>query len=331
MFSAKSALLSRGFLKLSGGIKCHSFIKPLSGINGGSIGRLGGQSNMIHNRFYSDKNNIKNNDIIVHNQKPVIVGIGGGRKEKIEEVMKISDIGLKNFLSQTYLFTGGGIASSLAISSLIAEFISVEMFMPMIGVGFTVSMAGGLIIDKSTYQIHQKEHLIKGEKYAYLYSTNSPIRLLGFGSTIMGMSIMMSPMISMADSISPDIFLSATMTSAMIFGGSIIAAKLCPSRSLLSWHTPLFGGLIGLIGLGIIGIGSNLILGPNPISQLLFTVDTYGGIVLFMGMTAYDTQKAIDRYENNKPDHLGCSVELYLDFMNIMIRIMNIMMSKEKK
>jgi FtsH-binding integral membrane protein len=286
-----------------------------------------------NSRFYSNHAGDRkgSDEIVVH--KPSVLSNGsGGRKEKLEAGIKMSEIGLKNFLSRVYLFTGGGIAASLGLSHVITShnLLADLSVLPIIGGGLMLGLGGGLIVDKSKYQIHQKEHIISGEKYAYSYSTNSPARLFGFGCTVVGMTLIVSPSISVANMISPDILLSATIVSGMLFGGSIIAARTCPSRSLLSWQVPLMGGLYGLIGVGILGIGAHLLMGPNPISSLLFAVDTYGGIVLFMGITALDTQIAVERYEKGDPDHLGCTIQLYLDFMNILIRIINIM-SKNKK
>lgn len=142
---------------------------------------------------------------------------------------------------------------------------------------------------------------------------------------------MISPFVAQINAISPTIFSSATLMSGLVFGGSIIAAKYCQKGSLLVWQAPLMGGLVGLIGIGLVSIGTQLVIGPNIFSSALHSIDTYGGLVLFMGITAYDTHKAIDRYENKDPDHLGCSVELYLDFVNILIRIMEIMAKLQNK
>ena len=43
--------------------------------------------------------------------------------------------------------------------------------------------------------------------------------------------------------------------------------------------------------------GYLVIFGPNLITTALHSVDTYGGILLFTGMTVYDTQMAIYRYQ----------------------------------
>ena len=90
------------------------------------------------------------------------------------------------------------------------------------------------------------------------------------------------------------------------------------------------GGLVGLVGMGLVGLGSQLIFGPTMFSMALHSIDTYAGIVLFTAMSAYDTHKSIEMYENKDPDHLGCAINLYLDFINLLIRIMEVM-AKIKK
>ena len=108
-------------------------------------------------------------------------------------------------------------------------------------------------------------------------------------------------------------------------------ARLRPKGSLLSLEAPLMAGLIGLVSIGLVGLASHIIFGPNIFSLALHSIDTYGGILLFTGLTAYNTHKSIDMYEKGDPDHLGCAVQFYLDFMNILIRIMEAMAKAKQK
>lgn len=59
-------------------------------------------------------------------------------------------------------------------------------------------------------------------------------------------------------------------------------------------------------------------------SDLWMNVDIYGGIVLFTGIITYDMYIAEKLYREGNHDHLGCSTKLYLDFINILIRIITI-------
>lgn len=69
---------------------------------------------------------------------------------------------------------------------------------------------------------------------------------------------------------------------------------------------------------------STLIFGPNLFHRFAQTVDLYAGIPLFAGLVACDTNKTIEKYNNKDPDHLGCSIELYLDAMNILLRLIEL-------
>lgn len=123
----------------------------------------------------------------------------------------------------------------------------------------------------------------------------------------------------------PGVFATATGLSLAVMGGAAAFAYSRPSGSLLKYEAPLFGGLVGLIGVGLVGFGSSILLGhDHMLSRILFDVNTYCGIALFTGLTAYDTHNAIDRYEKGDADHLGCCVDLYLDFINLFIRFMEI-------
>lgn len=62
----------------------------------------------------------------------------------------------------------------------------------------------------------------------------------------------------------------------------------------------------------------------------MFTVDTYFGLAVFTPLIAYDTYKAIQMYKLRNPDHLSCSLELYLDFMNVFVRMIKILQEIKK-
>lgn len=248
------------------------------------------------------------------------------------------DKGLSDFINRTYLFTGAGVTGTLALSQAMSMVQTPEAFLPMLGAGFVVSIGGILGISFSKYSIHQKQMVLreKADKWRtkmvdYWYSKNSPGRILSYGALVTGMSMSMSPMLSMINGISPTILPASVLMTMGVFGGSILYAKFRPKGALLAWEAPLMGGLVGLVGMGLVGLGSQWMFGPNVFSMALHSIDTYGGLLLFTAITAYDTHKAIDMYEKKDPDHLGCSVNLYLDFMNILIRIMEIMAKAQQK
>ena len=66
-------------------------------------------------------------------------------------------------------------------------------------------------------------------------------------------------------------------------------------------------------------------------SPLLLKIDIYLGLVLFCFYVIYDTQMVIQEFENGKNDVVFHAMTFYLDFLNIFIRILIILMKNSKK
>lgn len=125
--------------------------------------------------------------------------------------------------------------------------------------------------------------------------------------------------------INPSIITSALGLTCGIFGGASLMAYNMPKDKMLGYGRVFMGSLLGLIGIQLIGIGSTFFMGPNALSSFLFQADTYIGALLFTGLIAYDTHVAIKEYENGYADHLGMSIQMLLNFWNLLIRIMYIL------
>jgi len=225
------------------------------------------------------------------------------------------NLGLKNFLQRTYRTTMGGIGGGL----LLAETVALTPFsshpLLCLGSGMLASVSGIIALSKGEYNIvHDENKCLKME--------NSIIRKLGYSSLVGGFGLSLSPIVSMTP---PTIISSAICLSFLTMAGASLFAYKCKSGSLLKYGPALTGGLFGLIGLQILGLGSYLIIGPNVLYESIHNLDTYGGIVLFSGLTAYNTHEAIEMYKNKNPDHLKCAANFYMDFMNILVRFIGIM------
>jgi uncharacterized protein len=98
-------------------------------------------------------------------------------------------------------------------------------------------------------------------------------------------------------------------------------------RDLTNWGSFLFMGLIGIILASLV----NLFLK----SPMVYWVVTYVGVLIFVGLTAYDTQKLkemamsgfTDEEEERKTAVLG-ALTLYLDFINLFLMLLRIMGSR---
>lgn len=102
-----------------------------------------------------------------------------------------------------------------------------------------------------------------------------------------------SPFFSSIYALNPNIISTALGITLGIFGGASAIAYTMPKDKMLGYGRILGGSLLGLIAMQLVGLGSAVFMGPNALSSLLFTLDSYLGILLFTGFIAYDTHIAI--------------------------------------
>ena len=115
--------------------------------------------------------------------------------------------------------------------------------------------------------------------------------------------------------------------SILIFGG-MAAASLIIKMELDSIRPLLFGGLIMLIVVGVLGMFLNL--------GAFNTMICYLGIAIFLGYTAYDTAKIRQNYEYYsrmgdaailEKASIFSALQLYLDFVNLFLYILRLLSS----
>lgn len=122
-------------------------------------------------------------------------------------------------------------------------------------------------------------------------------------------------------------------TSASIYSTFFICAAMFASVSVLGYVTKidlskfgsfLFMGLIGIIIASVV----NIFLG----NEMLYWIISYAGVLIFVGLTAYDTQKlkrmsvGMDsKSEEGKKAAVFGALTLYLDFINMFIFLLRIL------
>ncbi|CAN5297014.1 Bax inhibitor-1/YccA family protein [soil metagenome] len=119
------------------------------------------------------------------------------------------------------------------------------------------------------------------------------------------------------ESIASTFFITAGTFGVMSIYGYTTKADLTKMRSLL------FMGLVGLVIASIVNMFMQ--------STVLYWITTYAGVLIFVGLTAYDTQKIknmnIIGNEGTEEDHkeaiLG-ALTLYLDFINLFLYLLRI-------
>jgi len=122
----------------------------------------------------------------------------------------------------------------------------------------------------------------------------------------------------------------AWYTAGMV-GGLSTVAVCAPSDKFLYMGGPL------AMGLGIVfcaSLGSAFLPPTTAMGAGLYSVAMYGGLILFGAFMLYDTQKIIHRAERHPVgygappfDPINASMSIYMDTINIFIRIAQILAS----
>jgi uncharacterized protein len=95
-------------------------------------------------------------------------------------------------------------------------------------------------------------------------------------------------------------------------------------RDLTSWGSFLFMGLIGIILASVVNIFLH--------NETVYWVVTYAGILIFVGLTAYDTQtlknmagRGFANEEMERKSAVMGALRLYLDFINLFLMLLRVM------
>lgn len=130
-------------------------------------------------------------------------------------------------------------------------------------------------------------------------------------SALNGVTLSVVALVYTANSIASTFVISAAMFGAMSVYGYMT------KRDLTSWGSFLFMGLIGVVITSIV----NIFIASSVVSWVVSGI----GVIVFTGLTAYDTWKikelAAQGTEGRKPAILG-ALTLYLDFINLFLMLL---------
>jgi len=130
-------------------------------------------------------------------------------------------------------------------------------------------------------------------------------------SALNGVTLSVVALVYTANSIASTFVITAGMFGAMSIYG--YATK----RDLTSWGSFLFMGLIGVVIASVV----NIFVASSTVSWVISGI----GVIVFTGLTAYDTWKikamAAQGTEGRKPAILG-ALTLYLDFINLFLMLL---------
>ena len=211
------------------------------------------------------------------------------------------DEGLRQLMLNMYNHTASGLAVSGAVAWLtfssgllysMGSLLYVAMFAPL-GMIFWYSFAG------------QNWSLQKLGVFYYAFVT------------LMGLSLSTIFAVYTAMSITQVFFItSATFAGASLYGYTT-------NRDLTSWGSFLFIGLIGIIIASIV----NIFMASTA---LMFAISIIG-VLIFTGLTAYDTQTAKAIFIQTRDERYGIkfAISLYLNFINLFQMLLMLLGNRE--
>jgi FtsH-binding integral membrane protein len=127
------------------------------------------------------------------------------------------------------------------------------------------------------------------------------------------------------------IYTAASITSAFLVTAGTFAVMsvygYTTKKDLASWGSFLFMGLIGIIIASLV----NMFLRNETVSWVV----TYAGVLIFVGLTAYDSQRikmmnvlGNEGTDEDQKEAIIGALTLYLDFINLFLNILRIMGSR---
>lgn len=214
---------------------------------------------------------------------------------------------VNSFIQSVYNWMGIG----LALTGIIAFFVASNPTLVRLIVGNQLVFFGLIIAE-----------------LVLVFSISARINRLS-ASTATGMFITYAVLNGLTLSVIFLAFTAASITSTFfICAGTFVACSIygmTTKKDLTSWGSFLFMGLIGIIIASVI----NLFLRSSAVAMVV----SYVGVIVFVGLTAYDTQK-LKHMALTQPEGLEAGVvrkgailgalSLYLDFINLFLMLLHI-------
>jgi FtsH-binding integral membrane protein len=135
-------------------------------------------------------------------------------------------------------------------------------------------------------------------------------------SALNGLTLSLIFLVYTQGSIAQTFFVASGMFAAMSVYGTVT------KKDLTGWGSFLFMGLIGIVLAGVV----NLFLKSDAMAFVV----SCAGVVVFTGLTAYDTQKlrnmhASSGYSSAASLSISGALTLYLDFINLFLSLLRLM------
>jgi FtsH-binding integral membrane protein len=213
------------------------------------------------------------------------------------------DEGLRSYMLQVYNYMGLGLAITGAVAFLVAA--TPALYEPI----FTTPLKWVVMLAPLGFVF------FLGAKIQTMSVSAAQLTFWAFAA-VMGLSMASIFLVFTGASIARVFFITAGMFGAMSLYG------YTTRRDLSGWGSFLFMGLIGIIIAALV----NLFLAS---AALQFAVSVIG-VLVFTGLTAYDTQRIKEMYYELDGADVAArtaimgALSLYLDFINMFMLLLNL-------
>lgn len=219
------------------------------------------------------------------------------------------DEGLRSYMLKVYNYmTGGLIVTALTVYFLLATGAVAALF-NISSEGVSLSMLGWFVTISPIIVVLYFGYSVRSASISQVKT------VFWLFSALMGASIAPIMLVYTGASVTRVFLISAaTFGSMSIYGYTT-------KRDLTGMGSFLFMGLIGIIIASVVNIFW-------ASSALYFAISVIG-VVIFVGLTAYDTQKIRRMYVEGDEDYatraaVSGALELYMDFINLFIYLLRL-------
>ena len=218
------------------------------------------------------------------------------------------DAGLRQYMLRVYNYMAGGVALTGIVAYVFSNMV---MTSPQLATAVYGSPLKWVIIFAPLGFA-----LLFGMRIQTMATGTAQLLFWAFAA-VMGLSMASIFLVYTQESIARTFFISAGMFGAMSLYG------YTTKRDLTGWGSFLFMGVIGVILASIV----NLFMGSSALGFAISVI----GVLVFTGLTAYDTQKIKEMYSDH--DEAGTMTKkaiygafnLYLDFINLFVMLLRLM------
>lgn len=238
-------------------------------------------------------------------------GAGLSKEVGILEKSAIWPQYVRDRVHSTYMYLGGSLALTAASAVAVARNHTLLRLMSGNGIGVMLGSLAAVIGTGMVLRSIPYKEGFGTKQLAWMVHTGT------LGAILAPLCLLGGPVLVRA----------AAYTAGIVAGLSAVAV-CAPSEKFLNWAGPLSMGL-GFVFVS--SIGTWFLPPTSAIGASLASVAIYGGLVLFSAFLLYDTQRVVKMAEHYPPyaaepyDPVNAQISIYLDILNIFMRLAMIM------